>query len=512
MPDFKLTFLKRRVFPAIVLILSLFAAESMVAAKESERPFDLTPYRVKVVFVDVPESRDTLPTEQVELMGQSLKKRSQALLGAFWEFSWIDTEHGRESVVQLIEMEKKRASKPARSAVFPIDGRPFNDTVNDARDDGFGEDCDKLFVIVRNRTERTESFRITEYDVKTQFLGRSLTVESDRPEKRVDTLMEGLLMAFSPLVRLEQTEQRSTQSAGQQAEFRVQAARVPQSGNDSTTSSEPMSLGRIAVQNSVLLPIARSLDRDGRIIASQPIPWTAVLTESVGSDSKLLRGRVVSGLRDPLGMKRRGRTEILALCIPTPNEPTILRLKPRIESLPNILPPYEVFETIDPSEPLVRIGRTGLDGLFRLEAEASRPIRFCSFRSGRTTITQIPVIRGFQDELSIPVADDPVRLQAEAFVLQLQEEIIDVKARQLILEKQLRKLEELSDGDSRKQEARQSRTRNELNQLKSDSRFLTDLEQAKLRFRSEDPLVQRRIDRLFQDTAVAIKRIGATKR
>ncbi|MDR0871289.1 MAG: hypothetical protein LBN39_10915, partial [Planctomycetaceae bacterium] len=100
----------------------------------------------------------------------------------------------------------------------------------------------------------------------------------------------------------------------------------------------------------------------------------------------------------------------------------------------------------------------------------------------------------------IPVPDAAERLEAESVLLGLQEELIDTAARRQLLRQKLKKAEEQKD------EKLIRETRTDLSKLKDAARFRVELEQFKLRFHSDDPLIQHRIDKLFNDTKKAAEK------
>jgi hypothetical protein len=103
--------------------------------------------------------------------------------------------------------------------------------------------------------------------------------------------------------------------------------------------------------------------------------------------------------------------------------------------------------------------------------------------------------------MEIPIPDDPVRLEAESVIVGLQEQMIDTTARRQILNFRLNKAEESNDKKTA------SEVRSELSQLKDAPAFLMDLEQIRQRYKSDDPIVQQRMNRLFEDTKKAINKM-----
>lgn len=340
----------------------------------------------------------------------------------------------------------------------------------------------------------TRELRMTEFDVKTRFLGQESIYEIDAPSKMLDIFLVALLGHISPVAKMERAMTET-------ATFQIKGA-------DIAAALRPSDLGTVNdlagvdVNRSVLTAFVRSRDRNGKLIGVSPVPWTVLVPEKIDPITHRLHCRVESPLRSSLTSRRRGQTEIYALSVPTPMLPTTLKLQPRKEGKAvalATLPIYEVFEVPPGGQSPISIGHTRTDGVFVLEPHEKRPYRMILFRSGRTLVAQIPVIRGLKAEQPVPIPDDSVRLEAEGVVLGIQEEMVDMAARRSILQKRLEKFQK------EKNEAMVRETEGQMNRLKDRDRFLIELDQARLRFHSDDPVVQRRIDKLFRDTRRALQ-------
>ncbi len=365
---------------------------------------------------------------------------------------------------------------------------------------------DKIYVAQWS----TNPMTLVEFDVKTGHVGRRGQYSIDEPAKAVDILVQALSSQFSPIARLEKAT--------------VEGATLRMQGIDLAARWEPGSFQNrvgVSASQSVFLPFVRSFDRHGKPTGTAPMPWTYLVPENFDPVTNLLHCRLESSLRHSLTTQRRGRSEVFALSIPTPLLPTLLKLRPRMDVASKhstqvtsiqTLPVYDVMEATIPEDGGKRtiqlLGQTKADGTFLLEAHEGRPIRTLLFRTGKTLIAQVPIVRGLEAECVIPIPDDAVRLEAEAAVLGIQEEIIDTTARRSLLQLRLRRL---NDGTAENKQAMVRATESELNRLKTPDRFLIDMDQARLRYRSVDSVVQRRIDILFRDARRALRSANTPK-
>lgn len=457
--------------------MAVFSTTFFTKSLSADEPnFSELPYQIKIYVAESPVRPEV---EQIRF-SQTVRDRCRSLVDCFWELSF--------EFIPISATEDIRTS--------------FQDPPED------WTACDKIFLA------EFEQFgqRLTacEFDVVTRWQGKSLTFEISNPDKTVDVFVDALFRLFSPIAKLEKSSPTT-------ATLRIRGANIFRNsdyvdsfglaGNpEKIKRTNRNMIGGISPETSVLIPFVRSLDRDDRTTNVSRIPWTALVAESVDPLSNLLRCRIESSLRNVLETRRRGQTEVYALSVSTPMEPTVLRLHPRKQSaektdseiIDRILAVYDVSEMIPGEDKPRSLGKTHSDGTFIVPPHPNRPVRNCYMKRGRSVVARIPVVRGLETEISVPISDDSIRLEAEAIVLGIREEMIDVRALRSILELRLKRFEEKGD------EPMIRATRNELARLKDARRFQIELDQARLRFHSEDPVIQRQIDRLFRDTEKAI--------
>ena len=111
---------------------------------------------------------------------------------------------------------------------------------------------------------------------------------------------------------------------------------------------------------------------------------------------------------------------------------------------------------------------------------------------------KLPVVPGAEAEIAVPLPDDDMRLEAEARLASMREELVDVVARRNILMARARHKIEQKDFDAAQELIRA------VDQLPGQSQFNLTLSTASRLLRSDDPQIQRRIDQLFQATQTVL--------
>ena len=324
------------------------------------------------------------------------------------------------------------------------------------------QNCDKFFLVsLDNNAGKIDGIDIQEVDVQIRRCGVKGRYGISSPEKLPDVLFQAVMKHYTPILRV--------------------------IGGVVAGSSDV---------NSILMPYARTFDREGSIASVEPIPYTVLVIESADALTNTLKFKVVSGIPNALSARRKGRTEIIAAGISLAEReemtPTVIRIQLPLSIKP--VPVYDIYEVFldekESGKKAVKLGRSSTDGAFELSAEPERLLRVIQIRSGNSSFAQFPAVRSRQGEITVPIADAPVRAEAESFLKGLQDEFIDTLAKKIILEKRLTKV----DGKER------SKVQNDMMNLKRKERFLLELEQGRLHFRSDIPAVQRRIDRMFRET------------
>lgn len=250
----------------------------------------------------------------------------------------------------------------------------------------------------------------------------------------------------------------------------------------------------------VFVPYLRILDKSGVPNSVKPVPWTALLIES--AQQSRVHCTLESGIRVPLSVRRRGRTEQIAVLPNLEKKPTRLQLQPRMKKKqsdsPNtdtgFLPSYTIFETEPQSKNRIELGKTDRKGFLTIPYLQGGPVRHIYIKEGEILIARIPLIQGWKSSFTIGIPDDETRIAAESVLLGIQEEVIDQIAYREILLARIARFEKNQDT------AGVNKSRNELVRLKTREQFLAQLDVEKRKYHSEDPIVQRRIEIMFNNT------------
>ncbi|MGH7194914.1 MAG: hypothetical protein ACREJM_15470, partial [Candidatus Saccharimonadales bacterium] len=141
----------------------------------------------------------------------------------------------------------------------------------------------------------------------------------------------------------------------------------------------------------------------------------------------------------------------------------------------------------------VLIGRTDGEGRLTIAADES-PLRILMVKHGADTLARLPMMPGLESELTADIPDDDQRLVAEGAIVGIQEKFVDTIARRAVLIKQVRT--GLEEGELEKAEKRME----ELRKLPRQDDFLNEIRNEKQRAASDDPRIQKKIDKLFDDT------------
>lgn len=155
---------------------------------------------------------------------------------------------------------------------------------------------------------------------------------------------------------------------------------------------------------------------------------------------------------------------------------------------------FRVYQRDTNVEDPAYIGKTGDDGAIAISL-GKTPIQIVFVQSGGQWIAKIPLVPKADALIEAPLVDDRKRLEAEAKLVGIREELIDLVARRSIL-------------------AARARAKIKANDLKAANNLVrelegmptaTEFEQQRIRqqerlIESDDPQIQKRIEKLFNDT------------
>lgn len=254
----------------------------------------------------------------------------------------------------------------------------------------------------------------------------------------------------------------------------------------------------VAAPGSLLLPYRRKLDREGRVVESEPTPWTYLIAQPIaeeGEEAEVV-AKVISHTRRPFAARSGGRVEQLAMATPAdPARRTRLRL--HAHDNPAIpLPGYEVSLALPGETALRPLGYTGDDGAVLLPPGGQ--VWMAHIRCGSIAVASIPVAAGIAETIDVPLVDERSRLRAELEVTSLREELVDTVARRKILGERIRRYAEAESFDAAKE------LLSEFDALPGMSDFARRLESVQRGAKAPHPIAKARLDKLFEQTRAVV--------
>lgn len=249
----------------------------------------------------------------------------------------------------------------------------------------------------------------------------------------------------------------------------------------------------------VLQPFSVRKDRVGTPMpgGTASMPWTYIEVDlpSDGESGETFTGRYRSVGR-PTGVRRGGRTEIVAIGMRHDPDPSTIELRARGEK-EKPLAGYEVFVQGKDSQDLSLVGKSDEAGNIRIEP-GETGVRMVYVKSDGVTLALLPVVPGAQERITVPLPDDDMRLRAAARLAALREDIVDVVARRTIYMARVRQ-------QMREKNFEEARgLLRELDELPGVTQFRRTIDLDAQLMRTDDAQVQRRIDKLFSDTRGAL--------
>lgn len=441
----------RRVVAGLVVLLTILI--SVTRAATVDRYWEVSPYRIQLL-IDY-DSSHIWQQRLSSKLPEYLARRASVAMGPLWKLE-ID---------QL-----------SSDAAAPSDGQ-------------LAAMLDEQLADVRRKFDKLIVLRISE-----SVLGFTVSAEE------YDCLLERWGPERSDIVRdgasiLEVSFAKVQQAFTTMATFRV-VRETPDKvtlvfrGAGLPSTSDVTSL---ASEGQILQPIMRRVDRDGIPVENgiQVVPWTYLSVDTADSESQT--ATIVSHTRAPLGVRQRGRVDQIAALVKPGDRTSRLRLHARNhEDQP--LAGFRVYQRDSDVEDQQFVGKTGDDGSIEIQKGKS-PIQVVFVQSSGQWIAKIPIVPGVDTTVDAPLADDRKRLEAEAKLVGIREELIDIVARRNILAARTRVKIKANDIEGARALIR------ELEQMPT----ATEFEQQRIRqqerlIKSSDPAIQKRIEKMFSDT------------
>ena len=356
--------------------------------------------------------------------------------------------------------------------------------------DAAGEKIEKeLLLGVRARPDGVELVA-REFDTYIQRWGPTRRRITRQDAALADDAWSLLWEAFTPLGKV-------AVSRDQSATMRMRACGLIAAGS-------PLS---IPAPGDVFQPILRRNDRAGIVIPGGiiPLPWTMLVVESTeGTSSKL---KVEAGVRRPLDVARRARTDLFGLAVRREEGSTRVLLRSRTDET-RPLEGYEMLAKPPAGKDWVFLGYT--DGRGAIDVPATdEPLRLVSIKHGNQILGRIPLAPGVMPEITVTIPDDDVRLRVEGLISDLRGEMIDVAAQREVFGARIHGLLDEEKGDKKERLTKMETLLDQLKKLPSRTDFTGRFEEIKKVGQVKDSSVQRQIDALIQDSQEMLNRYMA---
>jgi hypothetical protein len=440
------------------LALMALATGSWAKAQDVERdeaPWEVAPYRVRVLFAAEAPGDAELEAR----LARYLHERAGAALRPAWDLGLVRADDARD-----------------RAACFDLREISWEDLGPENRS------RDKILWLGVRREPAGFELGCREFDVHTRRWGPVLRREAAQRASLGEACFRMLTSAFSPLARFESADDG-------QARLVMRGGALPR----------PVGPDLVTAPGDVYLPLLRRTGRGGELVEGgiAPLPWTYLIAAK--PDGSAWLAEVVSALPQPLAGRRRGTIEPVAIALRSQADRAHVRFFAR-SNREQGLAGYEVLRVVDPKQSPEPIGRTGRDGVIDVPLDG-QPTATLLLRSDGQVLAKLVVAAGAASVLEAPIADDRIRLAAQAEVQAAREEVVDVVARRAILIARVEAL--LKQGQAA--EARALMTT--LNDLPTSTVMRTRLDDVAKRLpTSDDPRVRQNVDGLFTATRELVAR------
>jgi hypothetical protein len=321
-----------------------------------------------------------------------------------------------------------------------------------------------------------------DFDAHAHILSCPVTRQVWQIGSLCDASMDALLTAFAPLARIERIDHEGKDGI---AILRVKAAGLP--------VRDPNL--KILQPGDVFRPLVRYNNRNSKFQSVIQAKWSLCVVEKITPEE--VRSRVYTGMRSEMPTKGRGRNESLALRVRSPGGSTQVVFQSRVA--PNKpLAGCDVYayppDKRDQKEAVVLIGQTDRRGALIVPPLPGTLLRVLVVKNGTALLGKLPIVPGLEPQLTAPIPNDDQRLGAEGFITGLQEELLDLVARQKILIATIKLRAEAKQFD------KAAELLDTLRRLDTAQKFHMRLVAEQEALATNDPSMQKKIDLLMNDT------------
>lgn len=340
----------------LTTLLGIVGPGGVAPVRGDDTPWEWRPYRVSVSLELTDDA--ALPVSYVAAIHQDAERRLRERFSTAWEWSWT------------------------------------GETPESSR-------SDKQFVVQLAYGRQQYQVTVREQDVELDSIGPAVIRQTPQRDAVGELIYAAVAEAFRPTVRIDEARSGT-------ASVRLRAGQLLSAAE----RDRQLWRGR------PFTPITRRLDRDGGLLESVAIPWTfLVIDEPKGDEAVCL---VRSGLTNPLGTRRRGRTERTALAVGKPTGGTTVRITSR-DGRP--LTGCKVIADRGEEKP-EHLGTTDLEGRIFVPGDDGRAVMLVA--AGRfAPLAKLPLVPGLAAELTAATAGVPELLAAEERLMAWQGKFLD---------------------------------------------------------------------------------------
>ncbi len=427
---------------AMAAACALFAP----GAARAQAVWELTPYRIQVYL-----AAGNLPELTPRVLGDlaaGLVDRADVVVGAAWDVRVA-------AAPDLLHRQMLGGLNSIQVESLPAEA--------------LGADKVTLLWIAPERTGYRVAAR--ELDVATRTFSPVVEKWATAAALLPGTLFAAASDVFAPLASIES-------EAGGKVHLRLRAGRFP--------ARDPAFLS--IAPGDVFRPIIRYDDRDGNPKRILALPWTYFAVEQV--DQAELTCQMYSGLRTRLAGRRAGGSSSSRLPSSRPGNPPGWSCARTASKRP--LCGYDIYLQKPGETAGAWFGRTGLDGSIVIPPGSALMILYV--RNGGQLLARLPLVPGLEKEAEAVVLDDDQRLAAESRGHGGPGGAGRPGHASPVLAAQIRGAVKAGDLKSA------DRMLIDLFALRTRDQFTTQLAAQRQRLYSEDPIVQKHVDKMFEET------------
>jgi hypothetical protein len=370
---------------AMLLVACAAAADAADAPRGPV--WELRPYRTEV-FVGV-VGRPELPVELPAALADCLAERIRAIQGGAWDATVA-------AAPPALQQAMAASLEGVTAAALP----------------GKSPDVDKFMLVEVSPAAEGYQVAAREFDVATGLWSATVARPVRQLGKLPEESLSAIFRAFAPLARLSVvSDHRVT--------LRLRAGWL----KPRDAEAAPVRPGDVfrLVARGVGAPAAQG---------AAPIPWTFCTVEEVGEEG--LRGRLETGLREPLPPRWESALEVLALGVAPPERPSVLSLKSTAQP-PQALAGYDVYAAASAAERPELLGRTDSRGSLRVPPARDHLLQILLVRHGDQWLARLPMVAGLEPQLTLALAPDDRGVALQECLAGVRDAAVDLAARRALL-------------------------------------------------------------------------------